>query len=237
MKPYIICHMMSSVDGRLYVERYSKPFDGKVIEEFSGQYFTIADELDAQAWLIGRKTVQEIAVPRTFNGADLTQAANPATFIGSRNAKRSIIVVDPRGKVFYESGDINGDDVIAVLGEKASEQYLAHLRAMGISYLFAGPDGNNMAKAMNILGNEFGITKVLVEGGGFVNGTFLKAGLIDELSLMIYPGVDGLSGVPSYFEYRGEPDEHPAEGQALEFLSVKPLPDGIVWLRYRFHKL
>ena len=107
---------------------------------------------------------------------------------------------------------------------------------MGISYVFAGKDGNDMAKAMDALGSEFGMRKVLLEGGGILNGTFLKGGLIDELSLMVYPGIDGLAGKPSIFEYLGKGGDLPAKGQSLELLSVEKLDDGVVWLRYKFHR-
>ena len=64
----------------------------------------------------------------------------------------------------------------------------------------------------------------------------LAAGLIDELSLVIYPGIDGLASAPSIFEYLGGPDARPARGQSLELLSMDNLGHGVVWLRYRFHK-
>jgi riboflavin biosynthesis pyrimidine reductase len=123
------------------------------------------------------------------------------------------------------------------LSEQVSDPYLEHLRERGISYFFAGVDGNDLVMALDVLGNEFGVTTALLEGGGFMNGTFLKAGLIDELSLMIYPGIDGLAGVASIFEYRGEEGELPAKGQALELTSVERMSDGVIWARYKFHKL
>ena len=73
-------------------------------------------------------------------------------------------------------------------------------------------------------------------GGGKINGSFLKAGLIDEISVLIYPGIDGLAGVPSIFEYVGKPDEKPAEGQSLRHLATETLDGGTVWLRYAVEK-
>lgn len=100
----------------------------------------------------------------------------------------------------------------------------------------AGPKGDDVPRLLGALAADFGMTRVLVEGGGTINGAFLKAGVIDELSLMLYPGIDGLAGVPSIFEYQGAADEKPAEGQSMELVAVETLPDGIVWLRYRFHR-
>ena len=82
---------------------------------------------------------------------------------------------------------------------------------------------------------HFGVRKITLQGGGIINGAMLAAGIIDELSLVIYPGIDGLTTSPSIFEYLGAADERPAEGQSLELLSSQALANGIVWLRYRFH--
>lgn len=64
----------------------------------------------------------------------------------------------------------------------------------------------------------------------------LAAGLISELSLVIYPGIDGQASAPSIFEYIGAADERPAAGQSLELLSSETAGNGIVWLPYRFHR-
>lgn len=64
----------------------------------------------------------------------------------------------------------------------------------------------------------------------------LAAELITELSLVIYPGIDGQASEPSIFEYLGATDERPAAGQSLELLSSETTGNSIVWLRYRFHR-
>ena len=90
---------------------------------------------------------------------------------------------------------------------------------------------------MELLHENFGINSISLQGGGIINGAMLAAGLIDELSLVIYPGIDGLTTSPSVFEYLGASDELPASGQSLELLSAESRDNGIVWLRYRFHKI
>ena len=114
-----------------------------------------------------------------------------------------------------------------------SDGYLAELRNDGVSCLFAGPDGHDLRRAMETLGESFGVRTLLLEGGGTINGAFLKAGLIDEISAVMYPGVDGLAGGPSIFEYAGEDGEKPAAGRSLRHLATEVLEGGIVWLHYR----
>ena len=106
---------------------------------------------------------------------------------------------------------------------------------MNISYVFGGHDGFDLHAALGSLYTDFGIKSISLQGGGIINGAFLNAGLIDELSLVMYPGIDGLSGVPSIFEYAGKPDDMPAQGQSPELKPVERLDKGVVWLRYEFH--
>ena len=76
----------------------------------------------------------------------------------------------------------------------------------------------------------------MLEGGGRINGAFLKAGLIDEISVLIAPGIDGLAGVSSIFDYAGDKDDKPAAGRSLRHVATETLDGGTVWLRYQVEK-
>lgn len=53
---------------------------------------------------------------------------------------------------------------------------------------------------MEKLKELFSIDKLMLEGGGFLNDSFLNEGLIDELSLILVPIVDGGSNSVTLFE-------------------------------------
>jgi len=235
MKPEIICHIMSSVDGRLLNGRWTLPYDGKTPSEIGGIYAEIGKTLKTQAWLFGRNTLQELYFPQVFDHTGSPTARNPETWFGNRSSERLFVVADPTGEITYTADTVRGCNIVAILGEKVSERYLEHLRKWGISYLFAGEKGEDLPLAMHRLRHEFEIESLTVQGGGQIDGAFLKAGLLDELSLLIYPGIDGLSGIPSVFEYTGTPGELPAEGQSLELLSVEQFTGGVIRLHYKFH--
>lgn len=57
-----------------------------------------------------------------------------------------------------------------MLSEVVPDAYLAELREDGVSYLFAGSDGRDLAKAMDALGEMFGVETLLLEGGAAING-------------------------------------------------------------------
>lgn len=185
--------------------------------------------------MFGRNTLQEGFFPRTFSHKGKPLAQDHSAHHGMRPSSRMFIVADPAGDIQYKASTVRGDGIITLLGEQVSADYLTHLKDMGISYLFAGPDGTDLRLALETLHSEFGIESISLQGGGIINGAFLEAGLIDELSLLIYPGIDGLAGVPSIFEYLGQPGEQPAHGQSLELTGVSTLPHGVVALRYKFH--
>ncbi|CNF45164.1 5-amino-6-(5-phosphoribosylamino)uracil reductase [Yersinia frederiksenii] len=236
MRPKIICHMISSVDGRLQVERWTPP-SGNVDQSIvSTTYESIAGRLQGDGWIVGRKSMAPMAkgkpVVSPAAGVNLR-----TTFIGERQDRSLAIAVDPAGKLHYGKSHMSDEHYVAVLGKNVPDSYLAELRETGVSYLFAGDDGTDLAAAMETLSKDFAVETLLLEGGGVTNGYFLKAGLIDELSLLVYPGIDGLAGVSSIFEYPGDTDEQPAAGYTLRLLSSEVLEGGIVWLRYQFEKL
>lgn len=227
---------MSSVDGRLIGERWSRPFDGTEQDELYKVYDEISEKLGPKVWMVGRNTIQQDFKVSIFDYKKYRPGKEFISFVGKRETKDSCVVFDSKGQIYYPDEKLNGDNIIAVLGESVSDEYLSHLRERGISYLFAGKDGYDLNKALGILNSDFGYNELLLDGGGHLNGVFLKTGLIDELSLLMYPGIDGLSGIPSIFEYKGIDGELPANGQTLELLAVEKLKHGIVWMQYKFHK-
>jgi len=236
MRPKIICHMISSVDGRLHVERWTPPSAGTDRNIISTTYESVAERLQGDGWIVGRKSMTPMAKgqPAFFptSGANLR-----TTFIGERLNRSLAIAVDLTGKLHYGKSHMSGEHYVAILGKNVPDTYLEELRETGVSYLFAGEDGTDLVSAMETLRQDFGVETLLLEGGGVTNGYFLKAGLIDELSLLVYPGIDGLAGVSSIFEYAGGHGEHPAAGYTLRLISSDVLEGGIVWLRYQFEKV
>ncbi|MGF2015692.1 hypothetical protein [Nostoc sp. DedVER01b] len=64
----------------------------------------------------------------------------------------------------------------------------------------------------------------------------MGVGQVNEISLLIYPGIDALAGISSIFDYDGADGEQPADGQALRHLATETLDGGVVWLRYGVEK-
>ena len=142
------------------------------------------------------------------------------------------IFLDAKGKAIWARKDIGGDPIVVILTEAVSDRHLAGLRADGVSYIFAGATEIDLAGALETLNAELGIERILLEGGGRANGALLRAGLVDELSLVVCPVVDGSSGAPSVFD-SGDVDAGPAPIEHMALTSHEVLAGGVVWLRYR----
>lgn len=233
--PKIICHMISSIDGRLYPERWTAGPDAEGADITSVYEGAASHFADAAGWIVGRTTMAEYAdsVSEHEPAAERTDGSTPAPFVGDRQGRKLAVVFDPKGKLHYEeSGLPTGEHLVAVLSPKVGDAYLEGLRKAGVSYVFAADEKAPLASGLAAVETTFDAHFLLLEGGGVINGAFLKAGLIDEISIVVYPAVDGLSGVSSIFEYKGAEGEKPAQGQHLKFISAETLAGGAVWLRY-----
>lgn len=234
MKPEVICHIMSSVDGRLLPSRWTLPFGGTNPSELFKEYAALGKCLETDAWMFGKATAREF-FPYKFMPKTTVHSKAGKIHIGNRDSARLFITIDPDADIFFTSDRLRGDNIVTIIGTNATDDYLAMLDEKGVSYIVLD-NPTNLNEAMEILYDTFGVKKISLQGGGIINGSMLAAGLINELSLVIYPGIDGQSTAPSIFEYLGERDARPAAGQSLELVSSETRKHGIVWLRYRFHR-
>jgi riboflavin biosynthesis pyrimidine reductase len=86
-------------------------------------------------------------------------------------------------------------------------------------------------RALQTLNAELGIERIPLEGEAGL--TMLRAGPVDELSLVVCPVVDG-SSCSQYFRSGGV-DLGPAPIERMALTSHEVLDGGAVWLRYRLN--
>ena len=226
---------MSSVDGRLLNDRWTEPFDGTPASDLLQVYAAVGRELGTDAWMFGKNTLRAAFSYKWGIDGHAVSSDSPAVFVGERRSERMFIVPDPEADIYFTSSVLRGDNMLVIVGRNATEEYLAHLREKQISYVIVS-DATDLQAGLEAVGQEFGIRCISVQGGGILNGALLAEGLVDELSLVVYPGIDGLSGIPSIFEYTGGKTSRPAGGQSLQLLSAEQREHGVMWLRYKFHK-
>jgi riboflavin biosynthesis pyrimidine reductase len=227
MKPHVICHMVASLDGRTLSSRW-RP-EGAAA---SGLFERLHEELGGDAWLVGRVTGQEFAKRKGYP-AHTDKTFPREAWFARRDTKAYGIVLDAHGKIAWGRSDIGGDPIVVVLSQRVSDAHLAGLRDEGVSYIFAGEADLDLGLALEIVNRELGVNRLLLEGGGAANGAFLRAGLVDEVSLVLCPAVDGATGAPSVFDSSESQAGQPAPIKTIVLESSQVLDGGAMWLRYR----
>jgi riboflavin biosynthesis pyrimidine reductase len=226
MKPHVICLMACSVDGRTLPSRWRPK--GAAADHFE----RVHEELGGDAWLIGRVTGQEFAKGKPYPAS--TEATFPREpWFARRDAKAYGVVLDTHGRIAWGRSDIGGDPIVVVLAETVSDAHLAGLRSEGVSYVFAGKSELDLALTLDILSRELGVKRLLLEGGGGANGAFVRAGLVDELHLVICPAIDGAKGAPSVFDSPETEADQRAPITAMTLEGSRALEGGAMLLTYR----
>ena len=211
---------MQSVDGRVACD---------MVDKISGdEYYDALASLDWPSHVEGKHSYQ-----LHYCGFDEFKPTNPGGidtekwYVAGKTDGYSISV-DTRGVLLWDNTD--NTNRLCIVSEQASPEYLAYLEKKGISYIAVGKDSVDLPRAMELLYKEFGVKRLAVVGGGKINGAFLSARLIDELSAMIAPGIDGRIGQPALFD--GIKDDERFMPEKIKFKDVKALTNGVIWARY-----
>lgn len=233
-RPFVVCHMLASLDGKID----GAFFGAQQTDPALQVYGELRGFYGCQATLYGTTTMlggyaDGKVSPLSANEEEPLQEdwVNPA----GKEMGNFIIAVDPAGELAYSGPTLEkkgrpAAHVVEALTQQASPAYLAYLQERGVSYLFAGKERLDCTLLLQKLRNLFGIEKLMVAGGGIVNWSFLAAGLIDELSLVIAPVADGGTESVSIFEQSAF---LPCSGPvAFHLVETKVMNGAVLWLRY-----
>ena len=228
-RPYIICHMVISIDGKVTGGFLSKPECAEACEI----YYRINREMKADGFICGRVTMESSFTGGWYPDLDKYEPVSEKcdylpSDIGGRYAIafdslgrlgwRSSVIVDPDGDPGYD-----GARIVEVLTEKVDRRYLAYLRKMKIPYVFAGVDSIDVSLALKKLRTSLFCEILLLEGGSIINGAFLRADAVDEISLVVAPLIGDLDGKPLFMD---------SEASELELMKSEAL-NGCILLNYR----
>jgi 2,5-diamino-6-(ribosylamino)-4(3H)-pyrimidinone 5'-phosphate reductase len=194
--------MAPSVDGRIVTTNWAS------MARLTAAYDRTAETFGADAWIAGRISMEPYAGKSKVPRRKVRGRIARKDFIAAPDADSYALTIDPSGKIRWKSNSIDDDHVITVLTERVSDDYLVFLQSRGVSYVFGGRSGIDLSKVLVKLRREFGIRKLLLEGGGKINGSFLSADLIDELSVLIAPVADGSIGAPTLFDAKARGAAH-----------------------------
>lgn len=214
--------MVASIDGRI---------DCSMVDKISGEeYYTALEQLDCPSLLEGRVTMEHYnAAKEPFVPKVNTPVGETSVYV-AEESDAYMVSVDTTGHLCWNSNRIDDVPLICIVSEKVSREYLEMLRKQGISWIAVGNENIDLDTAMNILYEQFHVKRLALLGGGHINGGFLQAGLIDEVSLLVAPGIDGRKNGTAVFDGIGGDDRLPVH---LHLTSVERLENDVIWLRYR----
>lgn len=223
-EPYIICYMMTSVDGRI---------DCEMVGQLAGveEYYPLLDELGLQSAISGKTTAQlELAEPGGFQPEDNSPIGKEIVSkkVGSNNGYT--IVLDTKGSLLWKHDSQYERPHILITSRQVSQEYLNYLDEKNISYIVAGDTQIDLAAACEALKETFGIERLGIVGGPAINTAFLDAGLLDEVILLIGAGIDGRASFPAVFHRENDSDSKPTP---LKLIEVKTYDSGAVFIRYK----
>lgn len=189
--------MVTSLDGKVTGDFLFKP----ECESATEIYYDINRKLKCNGFICGRVTMEGSFTQGYY--PDLSDYKPVRHGIGHKMdfmlddmTGFYAVAFDPKGKLGWKSNKIidpdgdpgyDGAQIIEVLTEQVDERYLGYLESLDIPYIFAGEDEIDVDFALFKLKNIIGCKTLLLEGGSIINGSFQRADVIDELSLVVAP--------------------------------------------------
>lgn len=218
MLPRVILHNQVSLDGR--IDWFTPDM---------GLYYELAARWKVDAHLAGSDTIfnpEEEMLPEDEEAFQPPQK-------DADDPRPLLVVPDSRGRVrnWHELRKWEyWRHMVALCSHATPESYLEYLQQRHVDYIVAGENHVDLRAALEELNARYGVQSVHVDSGGTLNGVLLRAGLVDEVSVLISPYLVGGTTPRSIF--RG-PDLTSSEGVVqLKLTHLEQVRDDIVWLRY-----
>lgn len=189
--PYVFINVATTVDGKLApANRHFVPFGSR-------RDLDLLYELRAQAdaVLMGARTVDSAAGhygpgPAKYRRLRLKRGLpeyNLRVIVSGRGT------LDPRADIFR----YRFSPIIVLTTERASVRNLRRLRAVADDVEIFGEKEFDFAAALRWLEKKWGAGKILCEGGGELNWSLLRRGLVDDLYQTVCPLIFGGRNAPT----------------------------------------
>ena len=238
-RPYIFCHMLTSLDGKIMGNYMSTPEGDAAGSVFYDLAFGKDRYYKHQGWLSGRVTTDDNFT--FYKKPDLDEDAEivpEGDYVADFDENIHYVSIDPSGVLGWDKNYIIYQDtrahVIEVLTNKASNSYKDLLRKLGISYIIAGDTTLDYEVLLEKLKKLFNIELLMLGGGGVLNWSFIQEGLCDEVSVVMAASSDGSTKTPTLFmEKEGLSDDKPVH---FKLEDVKIMEGDSLWLRYKIKK-
>ena len=191
--PEVYCFMLESMDGNATGDWLDTP-EG---EKCGKIYFQKEYSFDCKSIITGRTTFES-----DFNEPiDISKFKDSKIerkdFVSEKKNGYYSVIIDKKGKIKWKEGFFcywkeygrnQESQIITILAEdEVKDDYLAYLKSIGVSYIFAGKNNIDLQITLKKLKSLFGIDKLLLEGGPTTNQPFFKENLVSKIFLIKAP--------------------------------------------------
>jgi len=220
MLPHVVLHVEASLDGRI-----------DHIRPDVGRFYSLAAGFHEDAILTGADTL--------LQGAELpAQDDAEPPLPGAIGGDGPLFVVTDSRCRFDRWNWLRKQpywrDAVALVAQASPAEGLERLAAKGVPVIVCGDRRVDLRAALETLAARHAVRTVRVDSGGALSGALVRAGLVDEVSVLLEPVVVG--GVSPRTFLRGPDPTAPEDVARLHLQKVEQFDDGLVWLRYDVEK-
>jgi 2,5-diamino-6-(ribosylamino)-4(3H)-pyrimidinone 5'-phosphate reductase len=223
MLPWVILYNAVSLDGRI------TGFDADV-----ELYYELAAQWDLDAVLMGSNTILTGFGVKPGETLEESEESFKPRVKDPEDKRPLLVVPDSRGQIRVWSELVKMPyirDVLVLCSRSTPSEYLNFLDDRYIDYLVVGYQHVDLENALEELNTKFGVKKVRIDSGGILNGVILRAGLVDEVHLLIHPELVGGTTNNSIFQTSDLGDvDVPIK---LQLDSVEKVKEDIIYLKYK----
>ena len=207
------------------VMKYAMTLDGK-----------IATKTGESKWVTGKEAREEVQYIRhrymgIMVGIGTVLADDPMLNVRAKDKKSPVrIICDSKLRIKEDSQIVktafNQRTIVVYADSQNIQEKLERLHSLGVETLYC-PDERNqidLKKLMIYLGNE-GIDSILLEGGGKLNDSAVRAGIVKEVQAFIAPKLFG--GVNSKTPIEGIGVNLPSEAVRLKYIDICQIGEDI----------
>ncbi|MCE5337155.1 MAG: dihydrofolate reductase family protein [Methanoculleus sp.] len=183
-RPDVLMMSEITVDGKLTLRRGAS---SKILMKYMAPETEILlhqTRAACDAIMVGANTIR---IDNSFLTVRLVEGKSPLRVIPS-----SLADIPPDANVLGP----DARTVIAV-SEAAPAEKVARLRASGVDIVVAGVSQIDLPELMRILKADYGVKRMMIEGGPTLNWSMLNHRLVDEIRLIHLPFIVGGADTPS----------------------------------------
>jgi len=183
-RPHVLMMSEITADGKLTLR---KGASSKILMKYMAHETEILlhkTRAELDAIMVGSHTIK---IDNSFLTVRLVRGKSPLR-----------VIPNSRADIPLESNVLKPDapTVIAVSGRAPPERVQA-IRDRGVHVVVAGEKDVDLPLLLQILWKDFGVRKMMIEGGPTLNWHMLRARLVDEIRLIHLPFIVGGADTPS----------------------------------------